>query len=183
MIHEGTFIYVKKWKMAALAVFISAIIVTLLFICIHSADHPGDQGFFIALSVLVIPFFGIYLVYAVSALFWNSPGLIIDSEGIYDNTSIAGAGMVRWEDIKEIYFQRFKRGQGLVYVVTRDGNAILSRQKLFKRVLLKLQVGSVRGDTIIIDCGLLDTSLEEVVQQIRKYYEVKRGKPKRKNFR
>ncbi len=41
----------------------------------------------------------------------------------------------------------------------------------------------MRGDTIIIDCGLLDTSLEEVVQQIEKYYEVKRGKPEREDFR
>ncbi len=59
MIHEGTFMYVKKWKMTALAVFISAVIVILLITCIRSADHPRDQGFFIALSVLVIPFFGI----------------------------------------------------------------------------------------------------------------------------
>jgi hypothetical protein len=96
MIHEGTFIYVKKWKMAVLVVFISVIIATLLVICIHSTDHPRDQGIFIALSVLIIPFFGIkYLVYAVSTLFWNNLGLIIDRKGIYDNTSIAGAGMVR----------------------------------------------------------------------------------------
>jgi len=160
------------------------IIATLLVICIYSADHPRDQGVFIALSVLIIPFFGIkYLVYAVSTLFWNNPGLIIDRKGIYDNTSIAGAGMVRWEEIAGIYLRMFKRREGLVCVVIRDVNAILSRQKLFKRVLLKLHVGSMRGNTIFIDCELLDTTMEEVVQQIRKYYEVNRGKSERKDFR
>jgi len=59
-----------------------------------------------------IPFFGLCGVFGVRKLFDDKPGLVIDSEGILDNSSAVAAGCIPWEEItgfriSEVSGQRF----------------------------------------------------------------------------
>lgn len=54
------------------------------------------------IGLLGMGFFGLILVWGIRKLFDNSPGLIINSEGIVDNASGVAAGKVLWSDITEI---------------------------------------------------------------------------------
>ena len=59
-----------------------------------------------------IPFFGLCGVFGVRKLFDDKPGLVIDSEGIVDNSSAVAAGRIPWEEItalriSEVSGQRF----------------------------------------------------------------------------
>src|SRR5262245_52976861 len=51
------------------------------------------------IAVAGILFFGICAVYGCIKLFDDKPGLVIDAEGIVDNSSAAAAGRVPWSDV------------------------------------------------------------------------------------
>jgi hypothetical protein len=51
-------------------------------------------------------FFGLAGLYIFYKLFDTKPGLIIDDEGIYDNSSAAAGHMIRWERIKGLRIEQ-----------------------------------------------------------------------------
>ena len=55
-----------------------------------------------AVAVVCVGFFGLIAVQAGARLFDRSPGLIIDAEGIVDNSGGLAAGRIPWSDIKRI---------------------------------------------------------------------------------
>jgi hypothetical protein len=53
-------------------------------------------------GILGILFFGVAGIYGIKKLFDNRAGLIIDSNGITDNSNASSIGLIEWNDISEI---------------------------------------------------------------------------------
>ncbi len=54
------------------------------------------------IALVGLLFFGIILVSILKKMFSKEPGLIIDKDGIYDNSSGVSVGRIKWKDIIEI---------------------------------------------------------------------------------
>jgi hypothetical protein len=64
--------------------------------------RPRSPLFVKAVAVVCVGFFGLIAVKAGAKLFDRSPGLIIDGEGIVDNSGGLTAGRIPWSNIKRI---------------------------------------------------------------------------------
>jgi hypothetical protein len=78
-------------------------------------------------GVVVIIFFGVVALYIVSKLFDTDPGLIIDDDGITDNSSMFAVGFVPWEDVTDINVIEVS-GQKIIMIMVTDADGYIRRQ-------------------------------------------------------
>lgn len=60
----------------------------------------------IVIGYVGLSFFGLAGLYILYKLFDKKPGLIIDKEGIYDNSSAAAGHLIKWERIKGLRIEQ-----------------------------------------------------------------------------
>lgn len=128
-------IYPKKLKLLGFA---AGSLVFVLF-GLYAAARPAPL-LLVLTSYLVVSLFGLGFIYAVYRLCVPKPLLVISDEGLYDNASAVGAGMLRWEEIAELFQYEFG-GQRFIGVVPVDVEAVIARQPRFKRAMAKLNGG------------------------------------------
>ncbi|GAF11618.1 hypothetical protein JCM19046_1853 [Bacillus sp. JCM 19046] len=110
-------------------------------------------------------FFGFCLLYALTRLIFRSPSLRIDEEGIYDNASAVGAGLVRWEEIKDLPIYTYG-GQSYLGIVLYDVDEFIRKQPFLKSRIFKLNKWMPGLPTPFnIPAGLVQVSLEEVQER------------------
>jgi len=78
-----------------------------------------------------IIFFGACAIFAAYKIFDNKSGLIIDKDGITDNSSGVSVGFIPWGDIthldiKQVYRQKF------ILVFVNDAQKYINKQSFFK---------------------------------------------------
>ena len=89
------------------------------------------------IGVASIVFFGLCGAWFFVRLASPTPLLVIDDRGLVDSASAVGVGFVAWSEIEELRQYRFGR-QTFLGVVPRDHAAILQRQRLWKRWIMRL---------------------------------------------
>lgn len=115
-------------------------------------------------SVLGIGFFGICAVYGFAKLFDKKPGLVIDREGIMDNSSGVAAGRILWSEIRgfqehEIFGQRF-----LTIQVT-DPERFLNQSGYLKTKLNSANL-NLTGSPINISSNSLSIGFDELIDTL-----------------
>jgi hypothetical protein len=169
---DDVVIYPSKLKTLLIAV------VSLLFVAIgfYLADGldamrlPLPVWVIVITSFVCILFFGLCFVYALYRLLSPKPAVVISREGIFDNASAVGAGMLKWEEIAEIYTYTFM-GQRMLGIVPRDTEAVIARQPLFKRVLAKMNRGMVQAPFNIAQ-NTLPIPVDELVKEIEERWVI-----------
>ena len=84
-----------------------AFVLTSIWLIDYADNHETvDIGFLkldpaivIVIGYVGLIFFGLAGLYILYKLFDKKPGLIIDNEGIYDNSSAAAGHLIKWERI------------------------------------------------------------------------------------
>ena len=113
---------------------------------------------------LGVAFFGICLGYALFRLIKPVPSLVINDEGVFDNASAVGAGMLKWSEIAEVRISSFM-GQRFLSIVPNNLEEILQRQNITKRWLMKANRGLVDSPFNVPETTLT-LKLEEVLSLI-----------------
>ncbi|WZY00205.1 STM3941 family protein [Bacillus sp. FSL W7-1360] len=112
------------------------------------------------IAALGIPFFSIPTGYLVYRLIKPKPSLRIDKEGIYENASLAGVGMIRWDEIERIGMYTLV-GQKMIGIVPKDFDTFLQRQNGVKRAFSSMN--KKKEFPISIPQGASDVPLESVL--------------------
>ncbi|MEW6208222.1 MAG: STM3941 family protein [Acidobacteriota bacterium] len=118
-------------------------------------------------SYIGVPFFGLGFIYACYRLFVPKPLLIINRDGIFDNASAVGAGMLRWEEIAEIFTYTFW-GERFLGIIPINPETVMNRQSSIKRFLMKLNRGLKLAPINIPQPGL-PMSVDELQSMIEEY--------------
>ena len=129
-------------------------------------------------SYVGVPFFGLCFLYAIYRLLLPKPSVIISSEGLFDNASAIGAGMLRWEEIKEIYLHEYL-GQQMLGIVLKDAEPVIARQPSFKRILARMN-GSLVGNPFNIAQVSLPISVEEMLEKIEERWSLSQKRPNKR---
>jgi len=124
-----------------------------------------NPSFVKAAGVAGILFFGATGIYGIRKLFDKSIGLIIDENGIFDNTNASSIGLIKWSDItgievKQVQSTRFL----LVYAINPED--YMNKAKGIKR---KLMVANNKfyGTPLSITSNTLKCSFDELENLIR----------------
>ena len=109
-------------------------------------------------------FFGVCAIYASRKLFDSSPGLIIDAEGLVDNSSGISAGRIPWSDITGFKVSTIQR-QKFLSIEVRNPEAYLQRASRPKRFLVAANM-KFFGGPIHISSNALAISFDDLVKII-----------------
>lgn len=102
----------------------------------------------------------------------NSPGLIIDPDGIYENCSIYTFGLIQWDDIEEVYEETVNVGiaqsaqRFVTVVLTNPGVYIARERNPLKRGMMKLNAKHY-GSPVHISASTLKIQHAELLQLLR----------------
>src|SRR5207248_5771457 len=88
-------------------------------------------------AVVCIGFFALCGLYCLVKMCDRAPGLVLDRDGIIDNSTGVAAGRVRWEEIIDIRF-RMRGRQRLVTVDVVDPRRFVERGGAVRRLLTRL---------------------------------------------
>ncbi len=160
-------LYPSRWKM--IRGIIAGILLTALFAAIlfyHDQWKVGIQWWLIAYPGIPIA--------AGAALYWivrlvrRRPSLQITPDGIIDNSSAVGVGLIRWNEIARIGLKTTKFQGSPSYNLTitpRNMKAILARQaspltKLYDSIGNEIDIGQV----------YLPITVSQLLTQIEAYY-------------
>jgi hypothetical protein len=164
----------KRSRMLTLALlsFIFTVIGIVFIIAFATQGIGSEKIWLTAIGVVIAIFFGLCLLYYIIVMIKGKPALKITKEGIIDNSSFIGAGLVRWEDIADIDFINFSN-QVFLGIFTFDPDLITDRTTGFKRLLNNLNKGLLETQ-VNIPIKILDGSLDELVDEINSRWSVVR---------
>lgn len=120
-----------------------------------------------------ICFFGAVGIYSIRKMFDKSVGLIIDDDGIIDNTNASSIGLIKWENITEIRVEQIRSTKFLL-IYTNNPDEIINRVTGIKRMLINGNM-SMYGTPLSITATMLKyriDDLETLLQErLNKYKE------------
>jgi hypothetical protein len=119
-----------------------------------------------AALVVCVAFFGLAAVYAGRTLLDASPGLVIDAEGIIDDSGPAAVGRIPWSDIRGFGVAIFKMRRYLT-VDVEDPDKYVQRAHPLKRPWLMLNA-RILGSPVQIVPWRLKIGLNELLTLVRK---------------
>jgi hypothetical protein len=89
---------------------------------------------------------------------------VINREGIYDNASIVGAGLIRWDEINDLRQCQFIN-QLYLGVFPKDPDAVIARQSAWKRLMMRLHK-HINAPPVNIPQGALPITISELLREI-----------------
>lgn len=179
----GLLIYPSKIKTILLA-FIALIFVILGFILVIyrkeiTIDFWMNFGFnhktanilsilsIIITSYIGIPFFGLGLFYILNRFLYPKPSVIINNEGIIDNSSLASVGLIKWDNISEIFGYNYL-GNKFLGIIPKNINNVLLKQGKIKKFSINITKRLAKAP-INISENTLPITIEELLSEINKY--------------
>src|SRR5690606_21020978 len=120
-------------------------------------------------GILSVLFFSTAGVYAMKKLFDKQIGLIIDEDGIVDNTNASSVGLIKWTDITDIKTGEIASTEFLL-IYTSDPEFYLEKVKGFKRKILE---GNNRmyGTPISITSTILKCKFSDLEKLIKDRFD------------
>lgn len=159
-------IMAKKGRMLVLGFFclvFVAVGISLLMIPFTEALFPTVIG------IITIVVFGFSFLYYAKVLIRWKPAVIITKEGIIDQSSYIGAGLIKWEEIEAIDFLQFS-GQVYLGIFTIDPELIINRSSGIKRMFNRINKGLLPSQ-VNIPVKNLACSVDELVNVIGERWE------------
>ena len=114
-------------------------------------------------------FFGLCGIYGGYKLFDTRPGLIIDDQGLIDNSSAVAVGRIPWDDIAALRLSVIA-GQRLISILLTEPEKYASRGNLFGR-MLNATSAKMTGSPINIASIAVRIDFDELVQVLTDAFE------------
>jgi hypothetical protein len=148
---------------------LAGIIVCVFILNLHVLNPTAFDAFFRVVAVIGILFCAFTGLYAARRVFDPNPGLVLDAEGIIDNSNAIGAGRIRWDEITEIRVTRAAAQRFLTVVVT-DPRKFIDQGGSLRRKLTEANFRK-SGSPINITARTLRISFDELVARTAEFYQ------------
>lgn len=128
-------------------------------------NHPM---FVHSVGFICMVFGALAFVLAVRKVFSSKPGLILDTQGITDNSSMLAAGFIPWFSIDSFEVRQI-HNQRILYVILKDPEAYILRFGLLRKIAFKLN-RHVAASPVGIISSSLTVGFDELVRLVEQYY-------------
>lgn len=130
----------------------------------------GDPTKLKIIGYASILFFGILAIALAKKLPDTKPGLIIDTEYLYDNSGALSVGEIPWSDIEHISVMEVQK-QKLLMVEVRNPEEYIERQPNFLKRKAMAMNYRMYGTPISITTNGLKISFQELLDLLNKKYQ------------
>lgn len=156
----------------------SILLACLLFVLLGYIMFLEDFFFIKAVGILSILFFGFGMIFLIKMLFFFSPALIVNSKGIYDNSSKNKAGMILWDEINNITITtvstRYSKKK-FISIYLKDSSKYLKKGNLLKHFFTNIN-NSIYGTPIHISSTFLKIDFETLNNLINEKFDFYKSK-------
>lgn len=122
-----------------------------------------ESTLLMVLGLVSILFFGGITILVIRKLFDSRPGLIINEQGLNDNSGGLSLGQISWKDIEDIQVQQIQR-QRLILILVKNPQDYIDRQSNgWKRKLMAINYRQY-GTPISISTNGLKISFDELLE-------------------
>lgn len=146
----------------------------------ESQNKFNSPVFVYGIGVACVVLFGFGSLLGIKKLFDQSPGLIINSEGILDNSSGVSAGIIPWADVVGIEEYQVKQ-QKFISIKVKNPEKYANKGSFLKRMVNRANI-KMCGTPINISVNGLKISYDDLHGFIREYYHNSLKKEPVKNF-
>ena len=123
--------------------------------------RPTNPVFVFGVGLVSIIFFGLCLVNIAKKLLDNTPGLVIDEKGIYDNSGAISVGLILWNDIVELRTADVFRQKFIIVIVNNPEQYINAQPRAINKTRLRRNYKSC-GSPISISANGLKINFDEL---------------------
>lgn len=168
----------RKWRLAWFMVL--AILVTLFAVlaCLAAPAFPQHMWLVRIGGGLAIVLFGGAAVFFAGRLFGRGPGLVLDREGIIDNSTYSSVGRIPWSEISGVRVARPPAYRNSLYgpalqvprflvIEVRDPRQFIDRSNPLKRWFLRANAAGL-GSPVAISPASVHIDTDELAQYIRR---------------
>ena len=137
---------------------------------VNSIIHSQKMIFIAGIAGLI--FFGLGIIMLFIKLFDKNPGLIIDEEGIIDNTNSGSVGFIKWSDITEVTTKKIASTE-LILLQVKNPEEYISKANRLKKLSLKQNINNygtpITLTSVVLQCSF--NELEEIILESYKKYK------------
>lgn len=133
------------------------------------AQNRYNPNLFKAISLASIAFFGMCSAYGFFKIFDSKPGLILNHEGLYDNSSTVSGHFIKWSDITRLDVEQVQKTKFILIYVSKP-NDYLAQANRFKRFWLRAN-DKMYGTPVSISATSLQCDFDELLELIERRME------------
>lgn len=100
--------------------------------------HLGTTASISITGLLTVFYFGMLLLVLVQRMRNKKPALVITQDGILDNASSSAAGMILWQDIRDIRIRTIMGRNLIKIIVANPGKYISDTPGVFRRKSMQI---------------------------------------------
>ncbi len=126
------------------------------------------------IGIIAILFFGAAGIYGIKKLFDKKVGLVIDENGITDNSNASSIGLIEWNDILEIKTEQVMSTKFLLIEVENPEKYIGKAKSGMKARLMKANM-KMYGTPLSITSNTLKYDFNELEKLIQNKFENNRN--------
>ena len=134
----------------------------------------GNPTFIFIAGLASVLFFGLIAIVIAKKIPDNKAGLIINDEGIFDNSSGVSAGLVLWSDIKEIKVAQVMSQKFLMFIVNNPQDYIDRQTNALKKKGMQMNLKSY-GSPISISANALTTNFDKLYELLQQKFKEKKS--------
>ncbi|PCI35959.1 MAG: hypothetical protein COB60_01270 [Flavobacteriaceae bacterium] len=121
----------------------------------------GNPTFIFVIGLALILFFGLVAITIIRKFSDKKAGLIINRQGVTDNSSGVSAGLIPWADIQEIKVLQVMSQKFLMFIVSNPQDYLDKVTNPIKRNAMKMNYKTY-GSPISISSNALQTNFDEL---------------------
>ncbi|MEK4044235.1 STM3941 family protein [Paenibacillus sp. FSL H8-0048] len=140
------------------------VIVGIQFLVWSQGVTPDLAILLLTLGIVCTVLFGLSALVLLIMLLRRTPLIVVDAQGIDDQSSAIPAGRLMWEEISDIRLIRYS-GQKNICIYLTDPKAYLARQRGWRRWLMAINQRLV-GTPVNIAGQSMGVSLEQVYEEM-----------------
>lgn len=129
----------------------------------------ANKPFFFIVGVAAILFFGICAITILGKLLNTRPGLIINEQGIIDNSSGTSGGLIPWSEIAGVKQAKVQNQRFILLMVTDPEKRIAAEPGSFKKRMMKINY-RIYHTPVCITANGLRKNFDEVYKLINKAF-------------
>ncbi|GMQ64652.1 STM3941 family protein [Vallitalea maricola] len=138
------------------------------FEIIYGVSKENNNGIFATvIGFIGVAFFGLCFIYLIYRLFVKKPILVIDENGIIDNASASGVGLIKWSEIKEVIIYTYVN-QKFLGIIPNNTDIIKERLNGFKKIIFNInrKKAMLISAPINIPQSVTKIKLEDIKEEI-----------------
>ncbi len=110
--------------------------------------------------------FAVLLGTSIYRLLKNSPAISLTNSGLIDSISLAGAGVIPWNEVKSVKYEKYLNQEQILIVVS-NSEKIINSLSYFKKNMVNQQFKDT-GAVIVINPKLIKTDPKDLVSKIKR---------------